>query len=322
MNVSAKTVTLKSVGGFGRRKVKVGSFSLVLALALLLNISIFMALYLVGRPPRATFLPTFGPPKLNYSFSIMGEADKMLVKPMGIRIEGNRIYVSDTLNRRIQVFNLDGGYLFDFGEDGTGPGEFQFPYGIEVAPSGEIFVSDFYNGDISVFDKNGYFLRYFALYTDMLIQPSGLLISGGKMYVTNLSPGYVLVFDLASEELLNIIGAGELDFPNDLTRGPDGNLYISDTGNDRIQVYTPDGDLVRTLAVDSQLVTNPRGLVFGARGELYVVSKLNNEVVILDNSGNFAGSFGDDIFNLPNGIAVDRKGRVYVTDHISVVVFD
>ncbi len=320
--MTGKEVAIKSWGGLTGRKIKVGTFFMVLAIALLLNISFFLSLYLAGRPPQVNILPYFNSGNMTYRFSIMGEYDKMLLKPMGLKIDDSRLYVADTLNKRVQVYTLDGNYLFDFGTDGTYPGEFQFPYGVEIAANGEVYVSDVYNGDISVFDKDGNFLRYFALFTDVLIQPSGLLISEGKLYVTNLNPGYVMVFDLAGENLLGLIGADDLSFPNDLTMGPDGTLYISDTGNDRVQIYTTEGDFVRTLGVDTQAFMSPRGLAFGNRGELYVVSKLTNEVIIVDSNDNIVATFGDDVFNLPNGIAVDRKGMVYVTDHISVAVFD
>ncbi len=325
MSKTSMQAVLGNLQTFGRRRMKMAPFMMAVSGALMLTLIIFLVFFLQGRAPDFNPLPSFRPGVPEYSYSIFGPGEKMLFKPMGIAVSGNRIYVTDTMNHRVQVFAPNGDHIFDFGSYGTAPGELNFPYGIAVS-NREIFVADSYNGDISVFDDQGNFLRFFGQRAVELNNPAGLLFHQGKLFVTNMDPGYIMIFDPATEELLEIFGGagdaeGGLSFPNALAAGPDGNLYVSDTANHRIQIYSPQGDFVRTLVDSSGIVDSPRGLAFDNHGRLMVVNKMYSDVVILDNNGEAIGNFGNGIFNFPNGLAVDGKGGVYVTDHISVLFF-
>ncbi|EEG77735.1 6-bladed beta-propeller [Dethiobacter alkaliphilus] len=312
----------------GKKKIKIIYLMLLLSFAILLSAGIFMFFYVTGTTPYIGYLlPVFSPALPQYQYSILGEGDQALLKPMDVAVVDDRIYITDTLNSQVQVFKPTGEPVLSFGGSGREPGKFSFPYGIDVAPNGNIFVADMYNGNISIFDDYGRFLNYFAAAEDAVVDPGGLLIKDGLLYVCNLNPGSVLVFDINSEELINTIGSegtgeGELMFPNDLTFGPDGNLYVSDTGNNRIQVYDPQGSFIKTLPIDGGDIYSPRGVGFDSHGRLHVVSKMNNQIAIFDSNWKKVGDVGDTVFNMPNGIAMDqRTRRVYVTDHISTLVF-
>jgi len=66
---------------------------------------------------------------------------KVLSKPTP---EGN-LYVVDTMNHRVQKFTRDGKFLLQWGKGGTGPGEFNMPWGIAVDDDGEVYVADWRN---------------------------------------------------------------------------------------------------------------------------------------------------------------------------------
>jgi DNA-binding beta-propeller fold protein YncE len=327
MAVTESQIANKSVFLLKNRKIKLIYVVLLISLSIMLSGGIFLNFYVQGRTPYVPLLPAFVPSVPQYQYSIFGEGNKMLTKPMSIAVTTDRIYTSDNFNNRIQVFSINGESLFSFGKAGDQPGQFRFPYGIEVSSNNEIYVADSYNGNISVFDNVGIFLRYFALDEGAITQPAGMLIHGNNLYVCNLDPSEVLVFSLESEELLHTIGSAgsgeaQLSFANDLTVGPDGNLYVSDTGNNRIQVFTLAGDFIKTLPIDESEIYNPRGIAFNAHGQLYVVSKLNSEVVVFNNNWKKVDRFGEKVLNLPNGITIDKQSRfVYVTDHISVLAF-
>jgi streptogramin lyase len=131
------------------------------------------------------------------------------------------IYVADSGNNRIQVFNADGSFLRQWGsgcrldtgegcvEDGRG--QFNEPWGIAVGPDGSVYVSDTWNGRVQKFDAQGNFVRMY-----------------GQFGATN-------------GEL------GEPSFfygPRSVVVGQDGNVYIVDTGNKRVLVLSPDLEFV------------------------------------------------------------------------------
>jgi tripartite motif-containing protein 71 len=92
--------------------------------------------------------------------------------------------------------------LLKFGSEGGGDGQFNAPVGVAVDATGNIFVSDYYNSRIQVFDNQGTFLLKF----------------GG--------PGY---------------GYGLFYYPVGVAVDAAGNIYMADSYDDVIQVFAPDG---------------------------------------------------------------------------------
>jgi DNA-binding beta-propeller fold protein YncE len=84
--------------------------------------------------------------------------------PRAIAIDSQgRLYVSDTGNKRIQVFDKDGNFIAQFGRSGTGDGEFNEPVGVALDATGNIYVADTWNHRIQVFDPNYKFVRAWSV---------------------------------------------------------------------------------------------------------------------------------------------------------------
>ena len=75
--------------------------------------------------------------------------------------EGN-VYVTDTLNNRVEIFDADGKFIREFGKGGDGPGRFARPKGITVDNDGHIWVADEVQSRVQVFDQEGRLLIYFG----------------------------------------------------------------------------------------------------------------------------------------------------------------
>ena len=275
--------------------------------------------------------------KAQPAFNMMiygGFGNDALSKPMDVAVINQFVYVTDTNNKRVQVFDIGGTPIFKFGKEGTGKGEFKFPYGIAGDKQGQVYVSDLYNGCISVFDSKGKFIKYFAEKdpNETIIEaPGSLRIYGDKLYVTDIKKSKVLVFDLTGKLLKEIGGLGQKEgqfqAPNALTIDKDGNLYVVDTGNQRVQVFDKDGKYVRSIngstnGAGASLFVNPRGIGIDSRGILYVVSNLTHFIYGFDLSDKtglklftFGGSGESNTqFSLPNGLFVDVNDNVYITD--------
>ncbi len=82
----------------------------------------------------------------------------------GIRISpvSGNIFVSDQFNNRVQVLDPDGKPLLTFGTQGSEPGQFLQPIGIEVDDQENIYVADSINSRVQVFDKNGKFMTAYG----------------------------------------------------------------------------------------------------------------------------------------------------------------
>jgi DNA-binding beta-propeller fold protein YncE len=111
--------------------------------------------------------------------------------------EGN-VYVTDTLNNRVEIFDADGNFISMFGKSGDGPGYFARPKGIAVDADGHIWVVDTYQDRVQVFDREGRLLIYFGEqgpYPGQFMAAYGITIDKNNRVITSEQfPGRVQVF--------------------------------------------------------------------------------------------------------------------------------
>jgi len=209
------------------------------------------------------------------------------------------LYVADSGNHRIVKFSPDGQMLTSWGSKGAGPGQFNEPWGIAVGPDGSVYVADTWNHRIEKFDANGKFL----------LQWGHAAMTGGQL----TEPGAFFG-------------------PRAIVIGPDGRVYVTDTGNKRVQVFSPQGTFVAQYGgggVGPGQFDEPVGITVGPDGNFYVADTWNQRVQVFDPHFKYLrqwpveGWSSQSVVNKPY-IAVDRQGRVYVTDpeNYRVIVFD
>ena len=118
-------------------------------------------------------------------------------------------------------------------------------------------------------------------------------------------------------------GDGQFKFPAEqVAVDASGEVYVTDGGNNRIQVFSSDGGFLRkwgTEGSDDGQLQGPAGIAVGATGEIYVVDTQNNRVQVFSRSGGFLRLWGTEgsgegQFDFPSDVAVDALGEIYVTD--------
>jgi len=81
--------------------------------------------------------------------------------PQGVAVDADgNVYVTDTLNNRVEIFDADGAFITEFGKHGDGPGYFARPKGIAVDSDGHIWVADQMEDRLQVFNREGQLLTY------------------------------------------------------------------------------------------------------------------------------------------------------------------
>ncbi|MGC9348839.1 MAG: flippase activity-associated protein Agl23 [Anaerolineae bacterium] len=128
--------------------------------------------------------------------------------PRGVAVgpEGN-VFVTDTGNNRVQVFDADGAFMFEFGRGGDGPGEFREPAGIAISSAGEVFVADTWHRRIQVFNLDGLFLRQWEVPVWAYAQPDvrpHLAVNGERVIATDPAFQRLLVFGAEGELLFTL----------------------------------------------------------------------------------------------------------------------
>ena len=154
----------------------------------------------------------------------------------------NRVYVCDTLNHRITILNHDLTFHDSFESKGSGAGQFNEPAGISVDRKGNVLVADNLNKKIQVFDASGHYLSSITHTTPGLQLQEPISVSVGPddcVYVVEYDR--VLVFD-ENGKYIKSFGKrgnkdGEFNNPHAIAVSADGYVYVSDTDNNRVQIF-------------------------------------------------------------------------------------
>ena len=219
--------------------------------------------------------------------------------------------------------------ILNFGSEGIGPGMFKDARNIAVDGSGKIYVGEYTGGRIQVFDPAGKFITQWTVDPKMPLR--GLAADRkGTIYVVQW--GKITRHEGKTGKLL-----GEVDYAggggfDDLSMSADGGFVAAWYSNrDDIVRFNSAGEVTRTIRAaisstsgDSEL--NTRVAIDGL-GNIYALGSFNNAVFKFGPDGKFVTRFGDNgdqtgQFHSPFAIAVDGKGRVYVSDIKGIQVFD
>ncbi|MDH5258394.1 MAG: 6-bladed beta-propeller [Gammaproteobacteria bacterium] len=256
-----------------------------------------------------------------------------LAKPYGVLAYKNRVYVTDTQQRAIVMFDLISGNVKFIGTEG--PGNLLKPLGIDISKDEEIFVADNTAKRIAVFDLDGNFLRAFGN-KNLLTRPVGVATdpTSNKIYVIDTGGiesdnHHVLVFDGKTGKHLQTIGKrgrdkNEFNLPLQAATTSDGTLYVVDGGNFRVQKISKEGEFIGTfgsIGRRSGQFSRPKGIATDKDGNIYVVDTAFGNLQIFNANeelllflGQRATSSGPGKFSLPAGVDVDENGKIYIVD--------
>ncbi|MEI7554425.1 flippase activity-associated protein Agl23 [Candidatus Chlorohelix sp.] len=152
--------------------------------------------------------------------------------PRGLFYDRNRkeLYVADTGNRRIVVFDKNGIPLRQFGTSGTEPGQFNEPTSVAVSDDGKVYVTDLRNKRVQVLDLDGKYLSEITIpywHEQPLSEPYITLDKVGNAYISDSANATIYRIGKDDHEIA-IINDSALLNPVGLAIGKDGNLYIAD----------------------------------------------------------------------------------------------
>jgi DNA-binding beta-propeller fold protein YncE len=200
--------------------------------------------------------------------------------PRGVAVDAeNRVYVTDTGNNRVAVFDASGKFLTQFGSNGINPGEFDEPVGIAVGSDGLVFVADTWNQRIQVFQADGVsaftFLREWtvnAWFGQSINNKPFLALDGeNNVYITDPDGYRVLTFDATGEFLRGwgapSSGIDGFGIPTGIAVDADGKVWVTDAENNFALRFTLPAD---TVVVEEEVVdipVVPAGLTYDAASD-------------------------------------------------------
>jgi len=277
------------------------------------------------------------------------------------------LYVADARNQDVRTIDPSGGIRWlaggaagaGYADGPPGAARFLLPEGIAVSGAGLVYVADTHNNRIRTVDASGDVAtlagdgtagwRDGPGATAEFFAPHGLALDAiGNLYVADTLDHRIRKLD-ASGNVSTVAGSGVAGFadgpgaaaqfsaPEGVAVDAAGNVYVADTGNDRIREIDP-GGTVTTLAgngaaagcadgpgVSAELY-RPASVAVDATGQLFFADTGNHRICRLDPSGSVEtlagncaagdsdGQGGAAQLAFPRGLAVDATGHVYVAD--------
>ena len=258
----------------------------------------------------------------NFPFQLLG--------PYGMAVDSkNRLYVADQKVGAIFVFNTEtrDSELIRNGFEA----HFAMVNAIAIDDNDRVFVSDGKLGKVLVFDANH---KIEAQINEGLVDPLGLAIDSERrlLYVVDTKQDVVFVYDADSLKPLRKIGTpgkkhtltgpGEFSLPTNVALDKEGNVYVTDSLNFRVEIFDAEGQFLSQFGQHCDAIgcfERPKGIAVDSDGHIWVVDTNLALVEIFNRDGEllaYVGGPGRSLgrFNDPMGIAIDKNNRVFVSE--------
>lgn len=210
-------------------------------------------------------------------FGEFGVMEGQFTEPSGVAVNAqNDIIVADTNNHRIQIFDKEGRFKFQFGECGKRDGQLLYPNRVAVVrTSGDIIVTERSpTHQIQIYNQYGQFVRKFG--ANILQHPRGVTVdSEGRIVVVECKVMRVIIFDQSGNVLQKFGCSKHLEFPNGVVVNDKREIFISDNRAHCVKVFNYEGVYLRQIGGEG--VTNyPIGVGISAAGEILIADNHNN----------------------------------------------
>jgi len=254
-----------------------------------------------------------------------------LAQPYGIATDSKGyVYVADTKVGAIFIFNTETRDVQMI--KNKVDAHFSRILGLAMDDDDRLFVADADLRHVLVFDKNH---KAIDVITEGMDEPSMVAIDTQNrlLYVSDVKQDQILVYDADTFKLKRKMGTGgknhALTTPGDFAKptgvavDKEGNLYVADTLNDRIEVFDADGQFIRTWGKNGDgpgYFARPKGVAVDSDGHIWVADGMQDRVQVFTSEGQLLISMGGhgllpgQYQGLVNVAADNRRNRIYTSE--------
>jgi sugar lactone lactonase YvrE len=257
-----------------------------------------------------------GFPVYSSSVGSSGSGNGQFKHLAGLASDGNKghVWALDQELGRLQEFNEKGEWLRNAGTAGSGAGMLSSPSGLSANNLGNVWVADTGNNRIVEFNEKGEFVETFGTNVNKTkVEAAGT--EAEKNLCTAASGNVCQVATAGS-------AAGQLKAPQGIAVTSTGNLWVADTGNNRIEKYNPSGGLLNNISgegTEPGKLKEPSAIAVAPDGSIWVADTGNNRIQAWNSSLTLIHTVGKEgtgggEFKSPAAIFADASGNIWVGD--------
>jgi DNA-binding beta-propeller fold protein YncE len=254
-----------------------------------------------------------------------------LIGPYGIAVDSKGlVYVADQRVGAIFIFNtqtretqlIRNGFEAHFG----------WINGLAIDDDDRLFVSDGKMHRVLIFNAKREVENQIS---DGLQDPVGLALDTTNrfLYVVDTQQDQVIVYDADTLKLLRRIGTGgknhflttpgDFGAPQGVALDSDGNVYVTDTLNNRVEIFDADGNFISLFGKHGDgpgYLARPKGIAVDSDGHIWVADEMQDRLQVFNREGQLLTYIGTGHGELPGqfrsliGVAIDKQNRVFTTE--------
>ncbi len=248
------------------------------------------------------------------------------------------LYITEVAGGFVRVLDLNKGKQSKLRDREGKVYSFRLPVGVNGDRHGNVYVCDSLGKKILVFGPDGtqsgewigpHFTRPVNIAVDDLRR---------RAYIAEPDRHTLVVVDTESGGFIEELGGrgvdeGRFNFPLDVDLDSDGNIYVLDSMNARVQKFSSDGRFLLSFGERGTAIGSfqlPKSLSVSPEGHIYVADSMAHKVVVFDSAGRYLITFGGKFparaavapggLYLPQSIDVDSLGRIWVVDGLNRLV--
>ena len=258
------------------------------------------------------------------AFECRGLADPKDIWPTGLSIlSDDRIVIMDRENRRVKIFDKDGQYLREFGQEELG-----CPYDVAILKNGNIAVTDYDEEDVKIYTPDGSIL---AKLKGPMRYPRGITVdASGHIIIVDAHSHRLVVHEHTKGKVVKIIEGKDEDNsdlfndPYYVTTNKKGYIIITDWVAPNVKILTPDGQYVNkygSYGIRKDQCLQPYGVCTDSDDYIYVADNQNHRIHMLNPDGKFIRFVVSRQHGLwhPMALAINSEGHLVITEALGKV---
>ncbi len=247
--------------------------------------------------------------------TFVGASTVDLENPHDLKLtpDGRYLFVADVGNNRVAILDPDSLALVGaFGADhqsGT--------HDVDFDATGRVYVADTHNNRVTIYTLDGLDARRVGELSERIRGPEGVLAHpNGRIYVAGAWSGNVVAY--ADGKIVAELRG--LSSPHDVELAADGNIWLADSGNDRLLLLSPELEIRRELGRRDYAFKGVRYLDLTADGTIVAADKNNHQIKFIDSAYRLVKVLGDGKpgrgpgrFTTPEGVEI-RGSTLWLSD--------